>query len=106
MKDFIFVFVTCCSLEEAEMIGNLLVAKKLAACVNVIPEIKSIFFWEKKISKEKEVLLIAKTRKVLFDSIQREVKKLHSYDLPEIIALPVVMGSYEYLEWIKRETQE
>jgi len=106
MKDLVFVFVTCCSPEEAETIGNLLVAKRLAACVNVIPEIKSIFFWEKKISKEKEVLLIAKTRKELFNSVEREVKRVHSYDLPEIIALPVLTGSKEYLEWIAQETQE
>lgn len=106
MKDFVLIFVTCCSSEEAETIGNLLVAKRLAACVNVIPEVRSIFFWEKKISKEKEVLLIAKTRKELFDSLEKEVKRLHSYDVPEIIALPVVTGSKEYLEWIARETHQ
>ena len=73
----------------------------MAACVNVIPEVRSIFFWEKKISKEKEVLLIAKTRRELFESVAKEVKKLHSYDLPEIIALPIEVGSDEYLNWIE-----
>jgi periplasmic divalent cation tolerance protein len=106
MKESVLILVTCSSSEEAETIGNLLVAKRLAACVNVIPEIRSIFFWEGKISKEKEVLLIAKTRRELFDSVEKEVKRVHSYDLPEIIALPVVTGSKEYLEWIVRETQQ
>ena len=78
----------------------------MAACVNVIPEVQSIFFWEKKISKEKEVLLIAKTRRELFESVAKEVKKLHSYDLPEIIALPIEAGSDEYLNWIREETQQ
>lgn len=106
MKDFVIILVTCCSSEEAEAIGNLLVAKRLAACVNVIPEVQSIFFWEKKISKEKEVLLIAKTRRELFEPVAKEVKKLHSYDLPEIIALPIEAGSDEYLNWIREETQQ
>jgi len=106
MNRFIVVLVTCPSVEEAEKIGKLLVTKSLVACVNVIPEVKSIFFWEKKISKEKEVLLMAKTRKELFDSIQKEIRRLHSYDLPEIIALPIEIGSKGYLEWVARETQE
>ncbi len=106
MKDFVLILVTCSSSEEAETIGNVLVTKRMAACVNVIPEIRSVFFWEGKISREKEVLLIAKTRRELFDSVEKEVKRVHSYDLPEIIALPVVTGSEEYLEWIVRETQQ
>jgi periplasmic divalent cation tolerance protein len=106
MKEFIVIFVTCSSSQEAEKIGNFLVENRLAACVNVIPEVKSIFFWKGKISQEKEVLLIAKSRMDLFDSIQKEIKRLHSYEIPEIIALPVEAGSEEYLEWIRQETQE
>jgi periplasmic divalent cation tolerance protein len=106
MKEFIVIFITCSSLKEAEKIGSSLVEKKLIACVNVVPEIKSIFHWKGKITKEKEVLLIAKSRRELFESIQNEVKKLHSYEVPEIIALPIEAGSEDYLEWIKKETQK
>ena len=106
MKEFIVIFVTSSSLEEAEKIGNSLVEKRLVACVNIMPEIKSIFLWKGKIAKEKEVLLIAKSRRELFDSIQNEVKVLHSYEVPEIIALPIEAGSEDYLEWIKKETQK
>jgi periplasmic divalent cation tolerance protein len=106
MKEVIVIFVTCSSSQEAETIGNFLVENRLAACVNVIPDVKSIFFWKGKISEEREVLLIAKSRMDLFDSIQKEIKRLHSYEVPEIIALPVEAGSEEYLEWIRQETQE
>lgn len=106
MKEFIVVFVTCSSMKEAEKIGNSLVEKKLAACVNVVPEIKSIFYWKGKISRENEILLVAKSRMELFDSIQNEVRELHSYEVPEIIALPIEAGSEDYLEWIKKETQK
>lgn len=106
MREFIVVFVTCSSPEEAEKIGNSLVGKRLVACVNIIPRIKSIFHWKGKIAKEKEVLLIGKSRMELFDSIQNEVKELHSYEVPEIVALPVEAGSEDYLEWVKEETQK
>ena len=106
MKEFIVVLVTCSSMEEAEKIGNSLVEKKLAACVNVVPEIKSIFYWKGKISRENEILLIAKSRMELFDSIQSEIKELHSYEVPEIIALPISAGSEKYLDWIREETQK
>lgn len=106
MNQFIVVLVTCSSLEEGEKIGNFLVENKLAACVNLIPEVQSIFFWEKKLSKQKEVLLTAKTRKELFEPLAKEVKKLHTYDLPEIIALPIEAGSKEYLEWMGQETKK
>ena len=106
MREFIVVLVTCSSMEEAEKIGNSLVEKKLAACVNVVPEIKSIFYWKGKISREKEILLIAKSRMELFESIQSKVKELHSYEVPQIIALPIEAGSEKYLGWIKMETQK
>jgi periplasmic divalent cation tolerance protein len=106
MKEFIVVFITCSSMKEAEKIGNSLVEKRLVACVNIMPEIKSIFLWKGKITKEKEVLLIAKSRMELFDSIQNEVRELHSYEVPEIIALPIEAGAEDYLEWIKKETQK
>lgn len=106
MNEFIVVLVTCSSLEEGEKIGNFLVQNKLAACVNLMPGVNSIFFWEKRLSKETEVLLMAKTKKELFEPLAEEVKKLHGYDLPEIIAVPIEAGSKEYLEWIGQETKK
>lgn len=102
--DFIIVFVTAANKEEAEQIGHYLVEKKLIACCNMIEPIFSIFWWQGKISHENEVLLILKTIKKHFDRIVEEVRKLHSYDNPEIIALPIISGSQEYLNWVKDET--
>ncbi len=102
--DFIVVFVTAANRSEAEQIGQSLVEKKLAACCNIVEPIFSIFHWEEKICRENEVLLIIKSIKNRFDAIVAEVKKLHSYTTPEIIALPLVAGSGDYLNWIETET--
>ncbi len=101
---FIIVFITAANKVEAEQIGKFLVEKKLAACCNIINSILSIFHWEEKTCHESEVLLIIKTVKNRFNDIIIEVKKLHSYETPEIIALPIVAGSEDYLNWIKKET--
>lgn len=103
-QDFIVVLVTTANRAEAEQIGQFLVEKKLAACCNIVDPIFSIFHWENKICQENEVLLIIKSVKNRFDAIVAEVKKLHSYTTPEIIALPIVSGSEDYLNWIKTET--
>ena len=102
-QDFIIVFVTAANQTEAEQIGQSLVEKKLAACCNIIDSIFSIFHWEGKICKENEVLLIIKSVKSRFEEIVAEVKRLHSYKTPEIIALPIIAGSEDYLNWIKEE---
>jgi len=103
--DFIVVLVTAANRTEAEQIGQSLVEKKLAACCNIIEPIFSIFHWEGKICQENEVLLIIKSIKNRFDDILTEVKKLHSYTTPEIIALPIIAGSEDYLNWIELETK-
>ncbi len=103
-NDFIVILVTAANRAEAEQIGQSLVEKKLAACCNIVDPIFSIFHWEGKICKENEVLLIVKSVKNRFDGISIEVKKLHSYTTPEIIALPIISGSDDYLNWIKTET--
>jgi len=102
--EFIIVLVTAANKTEAELIGQSLVEKKLAACCNIVEPIFSIFHWEGKVCKENEVLLIIKSVKNKFDNIVSEVKKLHSYTTPEIIALAIVAGSEDYLNWIKTET--
>jgi periplasmic divalent cation tolerance protein len=79
---------------------------KLAACVNIIDNIKSIFWWQGKIDKAKEVLLIIKTKKKLIDKLIKKVKSLHSYAVPEIIALPIIAGNKKYLEWIDESVRK
>ena len=99
----VVIFITAGSVEEAEKIGNSLVGEKLAACCSIINSVNSIFRWEGKICKENEVLLIVKSSLDLFDDIVKKVKSLHSYDVPEIIALPIISGSEDYLKWIDEE---
>ncbi|MGB8656222.1 MAG: divalent-cation tolerance protein CutA [Candidatus Zixiibacteriota bacterium] len=104
MTDYILVFITASSEKEGEKIGSTLVKEKLAACVNLIGGMKSMFRWKGQISTEEEVLLIAKTKDVLFESLKKRVLELHSYEVPEILAVPILAGSEKYLDWLKRET--
>jgi len=101
----IIVLVTCGSEEEALKIANALVEGQLAACVNLISPIRSIYRWEGKIWDEKEWLLVIKTQKKKFDELEKKVKSLHSYSVPEIIALPIMEGSSSYLKWLSEMTQ-
>ena len=105
MSESIVVFVTCGSEEEALKIANALVEEPLAACVNLVSPIRSIYRWEGKIWDEKEWLLIIKTQKQRFDELEKKVKSLHSYSVPEIIGLPITEGSLAYLNWIKENTK-
>ena len=105
MGESIVVLVTCGSEEEATKIANSLVGESLAACVNIISPVRSIYRWEGKIWDEKEWVLIIKTQKKRFEELERKVKSLHSYSVPEIIALPIVEGSESYLEWLEETTQ-
>jgi len=100
----IVVFVTAGTNEEAETIARHLVEEKLAACVNIIPGVLSVFRWQGKISQEKETLLIIKSVSARLEAITEKVKLLHSYEVPEVIAVPVVGGSKDYLDWLKGET--
>ncbi len=77
----------------------------MAACANVLPGVRSIFRWEGKISDEREVLLLLKTRSDLFDRLAETVKRLHTYQVPEIVALPIEFGSPDYLAWIRESTR-
>ncbi|MBI5407197.1 MAG: divalent-cation tolerance protein CutA [Nitrospirae bacterium] len=103
-REFIVVLITSSSAEEGEKIATSLVDHHLVACVNMVPSVKSLFFWEGKTAQESEVLLIAKSRRPLLDKIVEQVKKIHSYKVPEIIALPVIGGSEEYLKWVEAST--
>ncbi len=98
------VFITAPSQDEAERIAKVLIETRLAGCVNIIKDIRSIYIWEGKVEDEPEVLMIAKTQKHIFDSLVKKVKELHSYTVPEIIALPIVAGSEDYLKWLNDVT--
>ncbi|MEW6067571.1 MAG: divalent-cation tolerance protein CutA [Nitrospirota bacterium] len=100
----IVVFITASSEDEAVKIARALVEARLAGCVNIIKNIRSIYSWQGKIEDEQEFLMIAKSQKSLFDKLMRKVKELHSYTVPEIIALPIAEGSEDYLRWLKEAT--
>ncbi|MCU1243941.1 MAG: CutA1 divalent ion tolerance protein [Candidatus Acidoferrum typicum] len=94
------VLVTCASIAEARRIGRAVVEKKLAACANIVTGIESIFRWKRKVERAREVLVIMKTSGTQLRELEREVNRLHSYEVPEFIVLPIVAGSKEYLQWI------
>ncbi len=102
--DAIVVLITAASREEAGRIARRLVEDRLAACVNILPQVQSLFIWEQKLSQEDEVLLVVKSRRARFEQLAAAVKQLHSYSVPEIIALPIVVGSTDYLRWVSEST--
>lgn len=98
--DAIVVFMTAANGEEATRLADLLVGAHLAACVQILPEMESVYRWEGKIERQSEILLIAKTTTAKFAELEREVRALHSYETPEIVAVPLVAGSSPYLAWL------
>jgi periplasmic divalent cation tolerance protein len=100
----IVVYVTAPNEDEAAAIAKTLVGERLAACVNIVRPIRSVYMWQGKIEDDTEVLMIMKTQASLFDRLCRKVKELHSYSVPEVIALPVVSGSDDYLAWLRHVT--
>jgi uncharacterized protein involved in tolerance to divalent cations len=103
MTDKIVVLSTCASAEEAQRVAGALIEKRLAACVNVMPGIRSVYRWQDAIEDQEEVLLLIKTSRALLEELRSEIERLHSYEVPEVIALPVVDGSERYLAWMNRE---
>ncbi|MBI4002625.1 MAG: divalent-cation tolerance protein CutA [Nitrospira defluvii] len=102
----IVVLVTASSADEAEQLGSMVVSSGLAACANVVKGIQSIFRWDNKINVENECLIIIKTTLDRFSELEAVIRGHHSYSVPEIIALPIIRGSAQYLEWIKAETHK
>ena len=96
----IVVLMTAANGEEAARLADLLIGAHLAACVQILPEMESVYRWEGKIERQAEILILAKTTRSKFEELEREVRALHSYETPEIIALPVVAGSASYLAWL------
>ncbi|MFA6141723.1 MAG: divalent-cation tolerance protein CutA [Candidatus Omnitrophota bacterium] len=103
-KKFLIVFTTCKSRKEARRIVTSLLKKKLIACANIMGPIESRFRWKGRIDKADEVMVYMKTKYGNFASVEKEVKGLHSYAVPEIIAIPVIAGNKDYLKWIESET--
>jgi len=104
MTEYIVILVTAGSEDEAAGIAEAIVHAKLAGCVNIIRNIRSIYRWQGKIEDDSEVLMIVKTKRKFFQKIVTKVKELHKYSVPEIIALPVVEGSDNYLSWLSEVT--
>jgi periplasmic divalent cation tolerance protein len=104
MTDFLVVLVTAGSLAEAEGIAEALVTEQLAACVNIVGPIASLYRWKGGLQRDEEQLLVIKTRATLFADVERRVRALHSYETPEVIALPVTAGSQPYLDWLLAST--
>lgn len=103
--EFAVVLVTAKNQEEAGMIAASLVEGRLAGCVNIVPQVRSVYIWEGKMCDESEALLIIKTRREKVPEIAARVKQLHSYTVPEVIALPIAEGSADYLKWLKNVTE-
>ena len=98
-------FSTCKDLREARRIARTLVREKLAACVNVVPGVSSIYAWKGKIEEGREVLLLLKSRASLSKRLAARVKQLHSYEVPEVVTIPIAAGNPDYLRWIRESTR-
>jgi len=98
--DTLVVLVTTSSVEEGQRIARALVAEHLAACVNVVPGVCSVFFWDGQLQEAAEALLVVKTRRERYEALQQRILELHRYSVPEVLALPVETGSPAYLAWV------
>ena len=102
IRDPIAVFITAANLDEARRLAEMLVTSKLAACVQLLPAIESVYWWQGKIERSDEVLIIAKTARSKFSQLEGDVRASHSYETPEIVALPIIQGSEPYLDWLAK----
>jgi len=104
MTDEVVLLCTCADEAEGRRLAEALVEARLAACVNLLPGVQSVYRWEGKLEAAREVLLLIKSTAARFEELRARITELHSYDTPEIIALPIAAGSGKYLDWIRRET--
>ena len=100
MTDKIVVLVTGSNARECARIARRLLERRLIACANLVPQIRSLYTWEGKVADERECLMVLKSSREMFPALKAEIEKLHSYSVPEIIALPIIEGSSNYLNWI------
>jgi periplasmic divalent cation tolerance protein len=99
MWGYYVVFITV-PVEKSQELADFIVQKKLGACVNIVPEVSSVYWWKGNIERDRESLLIVKTSAEKFKELIRQVKSVHPYSVPEIIAMPIVAGNEDYLKWI------
>ena len=104
--DPIVVFITAPNTDEARLLAETLVTDRLAACVQILPEIESIYRWQGKIERQPEVLLIGKTTRRKFSELEAEVRRIHSYETPEIVAVSIAEASSPYLDWLIKSTAD
>ena len=100
----VVIFITTQNKKEADSIAKVLLEERLCACVNIVEKVDSLFWWKGSIDKTKESLLIVKTKKSLISQLTKKVKSLHSYEVPEVICLPIIGGNKEYLDWLNGVT--
>ncbi|MBI3313545.1 MAG: divalent-cation tolerance protein CutA [Candidatus Omnitrophica bacterium] len=105
MGSHLLILSTVPNLKEARSLASVLLEKKLAACVNISPGVESHYRWKGKKEKSREVMLFIKTREALFGKLEKTLRENHSYEVPEIIALPIQRGSKKYLNWLAKETK-
>lgn len=103
MTDSLIVFCTCDSQQQASRISEALVGERLAACVNVLPRVESVYRWQGNVEKAEEILLLIKTSNERFPLLESRIKELHSYDTPEVIAIPIAHASEKYLSWLREQ---
>jgi len=101
----IVILITAGTDGEARRVAEALLEKRKAACVTIVPTVTSLFWWEDRIDSDQESLLVVKSKASLLDEIVSLVKEIHTYDVPEVIALPIIGGNPDYLDWIGQETQ-
>ncbi|MBI9081069.1 MAG: divalent-cation tolerance protein CutA [Pseudodesulfovibrio sp.] len=100
------VYITCKTSAEADSIGEVLVGRRLAACVNIIDGMRSMYWWDNKVERGQEFVLIAKTRTSLVDELTEAVKAMHGYEVPCVVVMPITGGNSDFLSWIREETKE
>ena len=98
--EHVVIFITAASADEAARIGRILVQERLAACSNLIPAVASTYWWQGRIEEASEALLVVKSRRDLVEQVAARVRQLHSYTVPEVVALPILGGNPAYLDWI------
>ena len=104
--EFVVIYCTVPNKNEGREIAKTLIKHKLAACVNILDKIESIFAWDGEMMEEKEALMMIKTQKDLFNDVNRVIQKMHSYNVPEVVALPVIEADEIYLKWIAHEVRD
>lgn len=100
----LIIYITTKDKDQAKQIGKILVEERLAACVNIIDEMASIYWWNNSLNEDNEAILIAKTTQDLLDPLTARVKQLHTYECPCIVAIPIIGGNPDYLQWIEQQT--